>query len=202
MWHIILLGFSVGFGFALSVGPIFLLMVRSNLTHGFWRSMMIGLGAVSADFTYLILLCLGALLILNQPQVLKVVGIVGAIVLIYFGIKTIRSTIDMSKDTLALPGYHRNFITGYLVCISSPLSIIFWAGMAGTIASIATKNSDAIYIFGISFFVGIMTFQLLLNGFLCMVRHQINPRVLQIFNQIGGLVIIGFGIYGLLKVFK
>jgi len=201
MFHIVVLGFFVGFGFAMSVGPIFLLMVRTNLTYGFWRSMMISFGAVAADMTYLFLLSIGALLILNQPVVLKVVGIVGAIVLLYFGFKTMRSTIDLSKDTLALPAYHRSFMTGYLMCISSPLSILFWAGMAGTIASIATQSHGAIYIFSVSFFVGVMVFVLSLNGLLLVIRHQINPRTLGIFNRIGGVAIMGFGIYGLVKVY-
>jgi L-lysine exporter family protein LysE/ArgO len=201
MCGLILLGFMVGFGFALSVGPICLLMIRVNLTQGFWRSMMIGFGAMMADFTYLFLLSMGALFILNQPTVLKIVGILGAIILLYFGIKTWRTPVSMERDSLPLPKYHRNFLTGYLVCLSSPLSIIFWAGMAGTIAGITAQNSLAIYIFSISFFIGIITWVLILNGTLHFLRHQINTTILKLFNQIGGLAIIGFGIYGLVKVY-
>lgn len=85
MLHLIVLGFFVGLGLAMSVGPVTLLIIRVNLAHGFWNGMMIGLGAVCGDFTYLILLTTGSLLIINQPTVLKIVGVLGAIILFYFG---------------------------------------------------------------------------------------------------------------------
>ena len=185
----------------MSVGPVLLLIIRVNLAHGFWNGMMIGLGAVCADFTYLILLASGSLLIINQPTVLKIVGVLGAIILFYFGFKTMRSPIALSKENITPPKQHRNFMTGYLLCISSPLSILFWAGMASTVATVAAEENHAIYYFGLGLFFGVVAWLLIINSALHIMHHQISSRVLHIFNQIGGLVIIGFGIYGLVKVF-
>ena len=87
LWHFITLGYLAGFGLAMGVGPVTLLIIRTNLTQGFWSGMLIGLGAVCADFTYLILLGTGSLLIINQPTILQIVGVLGAVVLVYFGVK-------------------------------------------------------------------------------------------------------------------
>lgn len=201
MLHLILLGYFVGFGLAMSVGPVSLLIIRENLRHGFWNGMMIGIGAVCADFTYLILLTTGSLLIINQPTVLKIVGVFGAIILFYFGYKTMRSPVVINKENIVPPKRHRNFIIGYLSCISSPLSILFWAGMASTVATVAVQDNHAIYYFGVGLFLGVLSWLLIINSALRIMRHQISPRVLHIFNLIGGLVIIGFGVYGLVKVF-
>jgi L-lysine exporter family protein LysE/ArgO len=201
MLHLIILGFLVGFGLAMSVGPVLLLIIRVNLAHGFWNGMMIGLGAVCADFTYLILLASGSLLIINQPVVLKIVGIVGAIILFYFGYKTMRAPIVIHQKDITPPKPHRNFITGYLLCISSPLSILFWTGMATTVATVVAQKSHAIYYFGVGLFGGVVAWLLIINSLLSIMRHQISPKVLYIFNRIGGIVIICFGIYGLAKVF-
>lgn len=200
MFHIILLGFFLGFGLAMSVGPVTLLIIRINLAQGFQQGMLVGLGAICADFTYLALLATGSLLFLQEPLVLKVIGVLGAIILCYFGIKTMRSPIVISAKNAALPKKHHNFITGYLICISSPLSILFWIGLASEVAEIAAKQQYAVYYFGLGLFLGVFTWLVMLNGVLSSMRHQISPKILNIFNQIGGLVIIVFGVYGLVKV--
>jgi threonine/homoserine/homoserine lactone efflux protein len=191
----------VGLGLAMSVGPVTLLIIRMNLAHGFWNGMMIGIGAVCADFTYLILLASGSLLIVNQPTVLKIVGVVGAIILFYFGYKTMRASVVINKENITPPKQHRNFIAGYLSCISSPLSILFWAGMASTVAMVAIQNNHALYYFSIGLFLGVVAWLLIINSTLRIIHHQISPKVLEVFNLIGGLTIIGFGIYGLVKAF-
>jgi L-lysine exporter family protein LysE/ArgO len=199
--HFIIIGFLAGFGLAMGVGPVTLLIIRTNLADGFWSGITIGLGAVCADFTYLILLCTGSLFILNQPTILKIVGIVGAIILLYFGIKTMRSPIVINKENTITVQQHRHFVKGFLVCITSPFGILFWAGMASTVATISAQVNGAIYGFALGLFLGVVSWLIILNGSLRIMHHQISPRALHVLNQIGGLMIIGFGIYGLVKVF-
>ena len=111
-----------------------------------------------------------------------------------------RSPIVIPDKNAALPQKNRNFMTGYLICISSPLCILFWAGLASEVAEIAAKQQYAVYYFGLGLFFGVFTWLVILNGALNYMRHQISPKILNIFNKIGGLVIIAFGVYGLVKV--
>jgi threonine/homoserine/homoserine lactone efflux protein len=200
MLAIIMLGFLVGFGLAISIGPVSLIIIRVNLSQGFWRGMTIGLGAVCADFTYLALVSSGLLFVLNKPEVMKFIGIIGAIILFYFGYKIMRAPVILQQKATVRAKFYRHFITGYMVCISSPLAILFWAGMAGTVANIAKTHAGAVFEFGFGLFLGIFAWLCIFNSTLYFLRHRLSPRVLTLFNQIGGLVIIGFGLYGLLKI--
>lgn len=90
MFHEIIFGLLLGWGAAIPIGPINLEVIRRNLQFGSRFGISFGLGACSADMTYFILLLAGALVLLQHELVLRIIGIIGALILLWFGISAIR----------------------------------------------------------------------------------------------------------------
>jgi L-lysine exporter family protein LysE/ArgO len=125
MMHLVLFGILLGLGAAIPVGPVNLEMIRRNLRFGTAYGMMTGFGACAADLTYLTLLCLGALTLLQYPDVLRVLGIVGSLILIWFGISAFRSKPAVVQDNVVLPSLMRYGIEGYAITLINPFTILF-----------------------------------------------------------------------------
>jgi len=98
MWHLLFLGVILGWGAAIPIGPMNLEMARRNLRFGTSYGFALGLGACTADLTYIVLITSGALVLLHHPLTLKIVGVVGAFVLAWFGLQAIKTSVDVSLN--------------------------------------------------------------------------------------------------------
>lgn len=75
-------GLLLGFSAAVPLGPVNV-MIMSAAVRSFWAAFAIGLGAMSADVAYLLLLAFGVLEYLQGETVEKVIGIFGFCYLVY-----------------------------------------------------------------------------------------------------------------------
>src|SRR5688572_14014190 len=118
--YFFLWGIILGLGIAMPVGPICLEMVRRNLHYGAAYGVALGLGACTADVTYLVLLCMGALTLLQHAEVLRVISIIGAGMLAWFGITALRATSQKSFRTGVSPSVLKNGVQGYVLTLMNP----------------------------------------------------------------------------------
>ena len=88
--HALILGLLLGWGAAIPIGPMNLEIIRRNLTYGTRYGVALGLGVCSADITYIALLSFGALVVLNHPLPLAIIGFIGSIILAWFGYNALR----------------------------------------------------------------------------------------------------------------
>src|SRR5688500_17340934 len=89
--HFLLMGILLGMGAAIPIGPVNLEIIRRNLRFGTPYGIVLGLGACTADVTYLFLLSIGALSLLQYPHVLKTFGLGGSLLLAWFAISAFRN---------------------------------------------------------------------------------------------------------------
>ena len=206
MWHHIFYGLLLGWGAAIPLGPLNFEMIRRNLRFGTPQGIMLGFGACSADLTYLVLLLLGALAILTYPTVLMVVGALGSLVLLWFGIMALRmpilkeaSTTEKNKPLKCLSVH---WLQGYAISLLNPYTIIFWASVGAQVAVMAAHSSQlALYYVAAGVILGTVSWVLGCNFVLHFTRHRFSARVMHYLNIAGGIILIGFGLYGLWRVF-
>ena len=86
------------------------------------------------DAFYILLASLGASKLLGNEKVEKVVKIVGAIVLMIFGLNIILNVFGIN----IIPGLNLNpnsssaFIQGIILTLSNPITIVFWGSVLTT----------------------------------------------------------------------
>ena len=98
MLHQFIFGLLLGLGAAIPLGPMNLEIIRRNLRFGSVYGIALGLGACSADVTYLVLLSLGALSILTHPLILQVIGVIGSSILLWFGYSALRLKATLGRE--------------------------------------------------------------------------------------------------------
>lgn len=133
-------GLLLGFSAAIPLGPINIMIMTAALSS-FLRAFAIGLGAMSADVLYLLLLGFGVLEYLQNKLILKAIGIFGICYLLFISwlifkgannqIK-LEKTLDKDKTQFA-----KNYFKGLFATLSNPYTIGFWLSVATLASSFA-----------------------------------------------------------------
>jgi len=201
MLHLFIVGLLLGWGAAIPIGAINLEIIRRNLRFGTRFGLMLGLGACFADLTYLVLLSFGVLQFLHQPVVLKITGVVGSLILAWFGYKALQAkSIIISQLTTQDPQARsawRDGIEGYLLTLINPYTIIFWSSVSMTIALMTNAKVIAIFYAGLGVLTGTFSWALGLNIVLHFTRHRLSKRTIQLINICGGIILLCFAAWGL-----
>jgi L-lysine exporter family protein LysE/ArgO len=201
--QIILFSLLLGLGLAIPVGPVTIEMMRRNLRYGLWRGIAIGAGASSADVIYLLLVLWGILpFIKDSPFLLQTIGILGALLLIWFAYKTIRQTTKVEEENDNDSGLLHCYMSGFLIAFLSPFNILFWLSIAAQFAAIISKVSADYWLACIGLFIGTAIWFCGLNVFIHFTRHRLSPKIIKGLNMAGGIALVVFAIYSVGHVFN
>lgn len=202
MLHQIAFGLLLGWGVAIPMGPVNFEIIRRNLRLGTLYGIALGLGACCADVTYLTLLSLSTLVVLTHPITLKVVGILGSLILAWFGISALRMKSAGPQEKTSIKHYPawRHLIEGYFMTLLSPFTILLWASLSTQVAIFAHKTGGSILLTAIGVFLGTLSWMSALNIFLHFTRHRLPARAVHLLNRLGGIILLGYAVYGLARV--
>jgi L-lysine exporter family protein LysE/ArgO len=199
--HLFFAGILLGLGVAIPLGPINVEIIRRNLLFGTRSGLAVALGATSADTTYILLVLGGILVFLNQPDILRVIGILGALVLCWFAYKSFTAKPIEDQHKLVQRGFLHTWLAGYLMTLLSPMTIIFWSSISSQIAGYAVGQHHAVLLATLGVIVGTLCWSMSLNAVLHFTRHKISQRVMRGLNIVGGVILFTFAGLGLLHSF-
>ena len=115
----------LGLSLAAPIGPVNLEIIKRGLNSGFKQAFLTGAGAMSADTTYLTLIFFGLISFLNIAFIKIVLGTAGSFILIYLGLVSVKEFFHRAVvENQSRRMYGSSFITGYVLAISSPMTII------------------------------------------------------------------------------
>lgn len=200
MWDQLLLGLIFGWGAAIPIGPINLEIIRRNLRFGFSSGLAFGLGACSADLTYFFLLLFGAFIFLKQPIMMRTIGFIGSAILIWFGISALRLRVTITDDNMGSVIKKRtiyDYFQGYALTLLNPITIIFWASISSQIVLLHNAVRVSPVYSGLGILVGTLSWVLVLNLSIHIIRHRLSPKTMHYLNSVGGIIVLGMGIFGL-----
>lgn len=203
--HYLIFGMLLGWGAAIPIGPMNLEIIRRNLRFGTPYGIALGLGASTADVTYLILLSLGALTILTFPSVLNIVGVLGSLILAWFGYGALRLKIKsdfLNSEQQPATALWRQTFDGYLLTLINPFTVLFWSSVSAQIAIAAKSTHYAALFMGLGVLLATLSWSVGLNGFLHFTRHRLSERVMRLLNILGGIMLLGFAGMGIWHVVK
>jgi putative LysE/RhtB family amino acid efflux pump len=191
-------GFGLGFTVAAQVGPVSLLCVRSVLRGRFVSGLAIGGGAAAIDVTYAALGITGAAGAVQAfPRVRLALGLVGAAVLVVFGVRTlwtalrVRGGMEMPEEVSTA---RRALVTALIATASNPLTIAYWAAVftASSWANIARGVPGAVMLlFGIG--LGTLSWFTVLSAATSVSRRRVGNRVVRWIDAASGIGTAGFG---------
>lgn len=120
--------FAAMFLLALIPGPGVFVVIARSLSSGFRHGVITALGIVCGDFLFIILAVYGLLAIAETMSVLfLVIKYLGAIYLIWLGIKIFRTNFDSINVEAESDGsYLGNFFAGLVTTLGNPKAILFY----------------------------------------------------------------------------
>ncbi len=160
----------LGLSLAVPVGPICLEIMKRGLSYGFFSALSVGIGGITADFFFMILIYFGLAHFIMIDTVQLVLYFFGSSFLLYIGFQTInhrhRPVIQMTTENRNSHLFS-SYFTGLTIALINPINLMFWFGIYGsTLANLSTNNSTATFLTMTAFlFLGILIWNVCLAFF-------------------------------------
>ncbi|WP_428909898.1 LysE family transporter [Niallia sp. Krafla_26] len=188
----------LGFTLAAPIGPVNSTRFDKGIKNGFWHAWVVAVGSMIADGIFMLLVYLGMVHFLEIPIVQIFLWLFGAFVLLYSGFEGI-FTIDSitlannrGKDSL-----FNCFLTGFIMSISSPLSVLFWLGIYGSILAKTAQafGTEQLLIYSGMIFLGLALWDVLVAALTNSFRRFLTVKSLRFISMASCVSLVGFGLY-------
>lgn len=143
----IFIGSITGFSASIPPGPASIESIKSSIDDGFWSGFKISLGAVLADYVYILLIHFGLSSLLSfNKKVEALFWIISGIILIIFNRfsqKSSNKNLDNQENInkRKIPG----LLQGFLLTFLNPSTPSIWIAVSGTVMKVWLKHGDAFY---------------------------------------------------------
>jgi threonine/homoserine/homoserine lactone efflux protein len=192
-----LAGLGLGFLVAAQVGPIWLLCARTALRSGLAPALAMGVGVAVVDFLYACLGVAGAAGVLRLTGLRVALGLLGAVVLVVLGARTLLAAFRMrsgSETDEEVSSPRAALRTAAIATASNPLTVASWGAIfaATSTARFTSETADTLALLA-GVLVGSLALYTLLAFGMRALGRRMSDRALRLADGAAGLGMIGYG---------
>jgi len=186
---------SIGLAVAAPVGPMSLLCIHRTLDHGQGAGLVFGAGVAAADLTYAAIAAFGVTIVSTALLAGTFwIKLVGSLLLLALGVRIALAAPQADDRPRSADSGARAFLTAYGLTMANPPTILFFAGIFASVASMVSTAQSAIFAAGV--FAGSMLWWTILTTLVSRSAALFRPLVLLWINRISGAVLVAFAVYG------
>jgi arginine exporter protein ArgO len=193
-------GVIAGYGIAIPVGAIAILIVDMGLRRGFPSAFMAGAGAATADFLYALLAVIaGATLAALLAPYTAALQIASAIVLLALGAYGLRQALRIDPSQPAGDGSQedappwRIYLRFLGLTLLNPLTIAYFGALIlGRDAAAVTSRSRLFFVLGAA--LASLSWQTLLAALGSLANRRLSPRFQRAASFAGNLIVMALGL--------
>ncbi len=197
----ILKGVLLGLTLSIMIGPALFALIQTSIHRGFKAGAKLAIGISLSDITVLLLCYFGVSRLLISPENRLIVGIIGGIILISFGIYTfihkpqiVKNNLKDTEIKFKGPKSITYILKGYFLNITNPGVWALWVtAMAGISATFGPHTNSVIH-----FFIGTLVTVLSTDITKCFIANKIkrhlNIKYRTALNRFVGVILIFFGL--------
>jgi threonine/homoserine/homoserine lactone efflux protein len=196
-------GLAFGFILAATVGPMWVLCLRRTLASGALAGLVSGMGIAVADGFYGAVAAFGLTAISGFLLAHAFwIGLVGAVFLVYLGIKTLTASPVIEEKTespLSLPSA---FLSTLGLTLTNPPTILAFAAIFAGLGLASTSDYAAAAVIVAAVFIGSAVWWIILALGASRLRRFMGPRLFRTINIVSGVSILAFAawqVWALLK---
>lgn len=199
----------IGLPMAFMFGPAFFALLQTTVQRNLRSGIFLAFGILLSDSTLVALSFLGVLQLLSAPSNQLLVGIVGGIILICFGIYSFSRKVHIDEDGnlndnaigVKTLGPFTYILKGFFLNIMNPFLFIWWIGMMSFVSSNYRFDQHSIIVF----FAGALFTVFSTDVLKCMVARRIRkiflkPKVITLINKGIGIILMVFGVVLIVRV--
>ena len=199
MLHTIIKGSLLGLTLAGLLGPAFFSLVQTSIHKGFKSGMFLAIGIFFSDASLIFLSYIGVSKIINAPNNQFLVGVIGGIMLIAFGIYTFRHRMKLTVDgelVVKKTGAFTYILKGYFLNIANPSVWLFWVSVVTlNLGTAESKDLHSFFAFFAAALLTVFSTDLLKCFIAFRIKIYLNDKVLKLVNHIVGVLLFIFGLY-------
>jgi putative LysE/RhtB family amino acid efflux pump len=193
--HAFWVGFGLGFVVALQLGPVSLYQIKTTLRNGLAVGLAFAAGIALVDLAYAALGAAGVAPLLTIGPLETILGLLGAAVLVFLGVRTLRSAFRVRLGAAAPQvSPRRAFAMALSLTAANPLTIASWAAVfsAATAAGAASSFSGAVLLVaGVG--LGSASWDVTLATATALVGRHVGERFLRVVDLVAGAALLVFG---------
>ena len=182
-------GILLGLGVAIPIGPLNILIMNYSLSS-FGRGFALGMGAMSADILYFVLLSLGVLVVFDNTWIFKSIALFGAIFLLYMAWACYKNA---SKMLAKISNTERGesllacYLKGLGLNSINPFIVGFWLSLSSVVVSSANWMIAALGVL-----LALFAWVLGLSFATSLARRIISAKVARIFSYVSAVLMLFF----------
>ncbi|HEX2946275.1 MAG TPA: LysE family transporter [Clostridia bacterium] len=208
MIEVFLKSLLIGYSGAVMPGSLLTYTLDKSMKAGAKAGFLISVGHALLELVLVILIFLGAGKYLGTTAAQTVIGILGGLVLIFFGVGMVtdivkgRISIDFNKPA---DGKYGNIIVGgALISASNPYFIIWWAavGLGLIMNAYNSLGIPGIVLFYFGHILADFTWYCFISALISKARTFINLKVYRAVIILLGICLVGFGLSFLIASIK
>lgn len=211
-------GLLFGMLLQLSVGPVCLAVLQRSVSFGFRHAWWMIAGVALADAAYMAGAIGGLALLFQIPLVKQVTALAGAALLLWFGAGSMRakaahlevvqvaqqaggaSVSPGEKERESTKRVQNSFVYGVVLTMTNPLTILFWAGVFGSLmSSPSMAEQENLFGFAAGCILSTLIFLTAVSALGAYAARVLQPVWIKRFNRIAGLFLIGFALVLLIQ---
>lgn len=193
----ILQGLALGFVLAIQPGPSFFTLLQTSSKSGFKSGLAIAIGIFLSDIICVVLAYLGIAQLLNNPNNKTIIGLVGGVLLIVFGLfSLLHKKTEAEEKGIEIKAVNIPlFITkGFFLNLLNPSVIFLWVLWVGAISSHKDYTNLHVSLFFASTLSLVFTIDVLKAYFANKISKRLSHNILRKISILLGLILIITGI--------
>ena len=195
---LIFYGMFVGVALAAPIGPVNIEIITRGLRHGFRSGWLVGLGALTADTFYALIIVTGLTPIADRPGLRAPLFLAGAVMLGWVGYSSLRSAFGAPEAIESeSPRGRKSYITGLLIALLNPMGIVYWLSVGAALVAEAVDRSGTagapVLVGGV--FLGLLVWVTSLSVVAQVSRRFVTGPAMRWITGLSGVLIIGFAFY-------
>ncbi len=196
-------GLAFGFILAATVGPMWVLCLRRTLASGALVGLASGLGIALADGFYGAVAAFGLTAISGFLLAQAFwIGLVGAVFLVYLGIKTLTASPVIEEKAEAALSLPSAFLSTLGLTLTNPPTILAFAAIFAGLGLASTSDYAAAAAIVAAVFLGSAAWWVILALGASRLRRFMGPRLFRAINLVSGISILGFAAWQAAVLFR
>ncbi len=202
--HPLIQGAILGLTLSALIGPAMFSLLQTSIHRGMKSGIFLAVGIFLSDVSVVYLAFLGALQLINQKNNYMIAGIIGGLILIGFGIYTFYHKIHIDENNKAIQirvaGPLTYILKGYFLNIMNPFVWFFWISAMVGVSSTYGDDKNGIIVFFIGTLATVLSSDILKVFIAHKIKAKLKVNILVRVNHLVGLLLIGFGIFLIVRV--
>lgn len=190
-------GLSIGLLLSAMIGPVFFTLIQNSLENGFRYAAVLALGILVSDLVYVILTYLSVSIFASNPHFEIVLGFVGGMVLVGFGISTLLKKRVSRPNSGGIPmpkaKKRTGFMKGFSINGINPFVMLFWISIAGLVNLKEGYGRAEVWLFYTGILLTVFVIDLLKAFVAKQLSRFVTAKLMARLNLVVGIALIYFG---------